>query len=93
MALLRGAHRKRDRRGEGPFRGRLRTIYVAAFLKKMEAWESSARSNYASDCAGDWLDGVVEEHGYSVSERALKRVKNPKQPASNETAEDTAAAG
>ncbi|MBQ3640215.1 MAG: hypothetical protein II955_06820 [Clostridia bacterium] len=73
--------------------GSVKKVYVAAFLQKLDAWESSARSNYASDCAGDWLDGVVAEHGYSVSERALKRVKNPKQPASNETTEDTTAAG
>ena len=67
-------------------------VYVAAFLKKTEAWESSARTNYASDRAGEWLDGVVEQNGYTVSEKALKKVKNPKQPASSDTTETTASA-
>ena len=68
------------------------TVYVAVFVQKLEAWESTARSNYASDSTADWLDGVVESNGYAVSEKALKKVKNPKQPASDtETTEDTAA--
>ena len=70
------------------------TYYLAVYLGKMAAWESSARTNYANDCASDWLESVVENGGYSVSESALKKVKNPKPPksAESETEEDTAAA-
>lgn len=52
--------------------------YVAVFVQGMEAWESTARTNYASESVGNWIDGVISEKGYAISEKALKRVKNPK---------------
>lgn len=58
--------------------------YVAVFVQGMEAWESTARTNYASEAVGDWIDGVISERGYAISEKALKRIKNPKMPKSDE---------
>lgn len=69
------------------------TIYVAAFVQSLPAWESSARSNYASESVNSWVEGVVETNGYKVSESALKKVKNPKAPkVAEETTETTATA-
>ena len=64
------------------------TVYLAVFVQSMQAWESTARTNYASDAIEDWIDSVIAEKGYAISEKALKRVKNPKMPKSDSSETD-----
>ncbi len=60
------------------------TVYLAVFLKNLAAYQSTARSNYASDSTYQWLDALVADGGYAVSEKALAKVKNPKMRKSEE---------
>ena len=69
------------------------THYLAVHVGKLEAWQSSARTNYAGQCVSDWLEGVVDANGYKISEKALKKVKNPKAPAAPEETTEEATAG
>ncbi len=66
------------------------SYYLVVFLKKLPAWESTARTNYSSDAASEWIEQIVSDGGYVISEKALKKVKNPKQPTTEaETTEET----
>lgn len=67
------------------------TCYLAIFLKKLPAWESSARSNYSSEQVEEWAEELVKEGGYAISEKALAKVKNEKNPYKT-TESDTAEA-
>lgn len=52
--------------------------YLAVVLDQLESWESTARSNYATEQLSDWMDELVEIGEYKLSERAMKRVKQKK---------------
>ena len=56
------------------------SYYIAVYLDKASQGESAARNNYASEQESDWAKSFVEEHGYKVSESALKKIKNEKEP-------------
>lgn len=60
--------------------------YVVAFGARMESWASSAKANAASEDSGEWIQKLIVDGGYKVSEKALKKIKDKKE---EETTEET----
>ena len=65
------------------------SYYLAVYLDRTSQGESAARDNYASQTESDWAKALAEDGGYKISESALKKIKNEKEPdtGSNEAAE------
>ncbi len=50
--------------------------YVVVFESQMEAWENSAKENASSDGSTEWVQKLIADGGYKVSEKALKKIKD-----------------
>ncbi len=64
--------------------------YVVVFGARMQGWESTAKSNVASEESSEWVQKLIVEGGYKVSEKALKKIKDVADEP--ETTEETTAA-
>lgn len=61
--------------------------YVAVFQAKLEAYKNDVRENLASGQLSEYLEQVMDE--YTVSEKALAKVKNDPDPSKTETEPET----
>ena len=50
--------------------------YLVVFEAQMESWENSAKSNAASEESSEWVQQLISDGGYTVSEKALKKIKD-----------------
>ena len=61
--------------------------YLVVFEERLESWENSAKTNAASEDSTEWVQKLISDGGYAVSERALKKIKDVEDEA--ETTEET----
>ena len=63
---------------------------LVVFEARMESWENSAKSNTASEESSEWIQKLIADGGYRVSEKALKKIKDVEDTT---TEEETTVAG